>query len=205
MFPILYLLFFLLSFRSGFVATEINVGAIPVLVPFCMALVAGGCVLGSVFQKARAVRAIAVAGSTDPKARVAVLWRQFSFLKEDGKYLVQLGGALLDNNDLDKSIYYLKEGRKRMVSYQSVFMLASACERSNRIDESISGFQFLSDYIPAKFFPKYELFNLYMIKNDTASAIKMARVILDMPVKVPSFQVDEMKSDVLMRYNEIKK
>jgi O-antigen ligase len=192
--------------RKRFFATEINVGRIPVLVLFCIALAAGAYVLGSVFPRARAVRAIAeVAGGADPKSWVDVLWRQYPVLNEDGKYLVQLGGALLDNNDLDKSIYYLKEGRNRMVGYQSVFLLASACERSNRVDESIAGFQFLSNYIPAKFFPKYELFNLYLIKNDTASAIKIARIILHMPVKIPSFQVDELKNDVLMKYNAIQK
>ena len=177
---------------------------IPFLAMFCVTLSIAVLVLTSVFPKARAVRAIAT-GAASGNGRLAALRRQFPALNKDGKYLVQLGGALVDNNDLQEGIYYLRKGGEKVVGYQSVFLLASACERSNKVDESISGYQFLSDYIPARFAPKYALLNLYLIKNDTPDALKMARVILDMPVKVASFSVDEIKSDVLMKYHAIKK
>ena len=202
---LIFICFFAFVSLSVKTSPDGNRGArIPFLGMFCVTLSVAVLVLYSVFPKARAVRALAT-GAPSGNDRLVNLRRQFPALNKDGKYLVQLGGALVDNNDLQEGIYYLREGGEKVVGYQSVFLLASACERSNKVDESISGYQFLSDYIPARFAPKYALLNLYLIKNDTPDALKMARVILDMPVKVASFSVDEIKSDVLMKYHAIKK
>lgn len=178
------------------------------LITFCVMLPIGVIALASSFQKARAVYLITTAagsGAQSSKDKLERVRRQLPALHKDGKYLVRLGAAFMENNDLTDAIYYLGEGKRLFTGYQSVFLLANAYERSNKVEESMAAYRFLSDYIPARFAPKYELFNLYLIRNDTASAIKMAQDILSMPVKIESFRVDEIKNDVGMKYREITK
>lgn len=58
---------------------------------------------------------------------------------------------------------------------------------------SINYFNFLSDFVPYKFSPKYELLNIYVQSNEKDSVKFMGNVILTMREKIPSMQTKEIK------------
>jgi hypothetical protein len=59
----------------------------------------------------------------------------------------------------------------------------------------------LSYYLPNKFTLKHRMLMLYKQQNDTANIKKAALEILNLPVKVPSAEVDQIMNEAKVLFN----
>jgi hypothetical protein len=117
-------------------------------------------------------------------------------LTADGKFLAEYGEALLSNpSNAREAVNVLENGRASFLSYRSMEASARAWENLGQYDSSIKKYQFLSNYIPSKFSPRYEMARLYLTVRDTVRAIKTAQDILAMPVKIPSAEVKDIQRE----------
>jgi hypothetical protein len=114
----------------------------------------------------------------------------------DGKFLAEYGETLLYNPSYAReAVEMLEKGKPLFFSYQSIEASARAWQNLGQYDSSLIRYQFLSNYIPAKFSPRYEIARLYLTLKDTARAKKTAEDILAMPVKVPSMEVTDIQRE----------
>lgn len=52
-----------------------------------------------------------------------------------------------------------------------------------------------SNFLPNRFLPKYNLLELYVLQKDTPNVQQTGKRILQMPVKIPSYKVSQIKQN----------
>ncbi|MEP6951378.1 MAG: hypothetical protein ABI863_18965 [Ginsengibacter sp.] len=107
-----------------------------------------------------------------------------------------MGEHLSAIGDTAHAIKILEASKQFYVSYRSFLSTADAYYQSGNIAGAISNLDILSNMIPNKFYPKYELAKLYYKSGDTIKGDPMARLILSMPVKKLSSDVNDMKNEI---------
>lgn len=117
-------------------------------------------------------------------------------LKENGKFLLDYGEHLLDNNQPVTGAVILEESKRYYTSYRTYFSIADAYYQSGNIPLSIKNLKYMASLIPYKFYPKYQLAKLYYRLGDTARGLAMAKLVLNMPVKIPSEEVRKIKEEM---------
>lgn len=114
----------------------------------------------------------------------------YPMLKNDGKFLTEYGTSLLgDSTRKLFAIATLEKAKQLIISRQLFESLTLAYSNAGRYEAAIKNQQFLVNYLPNKFLPRYELLNLYIMKNDTVKIVETAQKILQMPIKVSSNEV----------------
>jgi hypothetical protein len=116
-------------------------------------------------------------------------------LRRDGKYLTEYGQRQLENGDPKGAVETLEKAKKYFISRNAMEALAIAYERVGNYKAAIETWRWLCDFLPNKFAPRYELMKLYKKTGDTSGAKKVAGIILTMPVKIPSDEVDRIKEE----------
>ena len=118
-----------------------------------------------------------------------------SALRGDGKYLTEYGRRQLESGDPEKAVETLEKASQYFISRKTMEALAIAYERVGNYRAAIETRRWLCDFLPNKFAPRYELMKLYKKTGDTASEKKVANIILTIPVKIPSAEVDKIKDE----------
>jgi O-antigen ligase len=130
--------------------------------------------------------------------------RVYPILKNDGKFLTEYGAALLkDRNNISTAISILEQAKQLSITRHSIESLATAYCNAKNYNATIVNQQFLVNYLPNKFLPKYNLLQTYILRNDTINVKKTANTILQMPVKINSFQVEQIMEntrDILRKH-----
>jgi tetratricopeptide (TPR) repeat protein len=117
-------------------------------------------------------------------------------LKHDGKFLTEYGGYLIeDSADCIKAVEVLERAKQYFISRKTIEATGYAYWQLKNYSKAIENFEWLSNFIPSLFAPKYELLKLYNEKGDNENAKRMANIILTMPVKIPSDRVEQIKED----------
>ena len=116
-------------------------------------------------------------------------------LRRDGKYLTEYGRRQSESGDPKAAVKTLEKARQYFISRNTIEALATAYERAGNHTEAIETRQWLCDFLPNKFAPRYELLKLYKKIGDTSGVRKVADIILTMPVKVPSDEVNRIKEE----------
>lgn len=129
------------------------------------------------------------------KAGHAIVAGLNTVLRRDGKYLTEYGQRQLENGHPKEAVEALEIARKYFLSRNTIEALATAYERAGNYRKAIETWRWLCDFLPNKFTPRHELLKLCKRARDTASAKKVARIILTMPVKIPSYEVDRIKEE----------
>ncbi|NIG53354.1 O-antigen ligase [Chitinophaga sp. Cy-1792] len=116
-------------------------------------------------------------------------------LPADGKLLTCYGeNLLLDSATNSKAVIVLESARKYFISKRTIEKLGQAYYNTGQYDKALEVYQWLGYYLPSRFIPKYKEMNLLLQMKDTLNCRKVARYITEMPVKVPSAEVDSIKS-----------
>lgn len=132
--------------------------------------------------------------------------RLYPRLKQDGKFLLAYGEFLVeDSSSVRQGIDILEKSKSYFISYQTFNSTAIAYQTSGNFNKAIENFEFLSCFIPSQFYPKYEIAKIYQETGDTLELRRIGNVILNMPVKIPSLQVDGMKKDIRAMINRLNK
>ena len=126
----------------------------------------------------------------------------YPILKNNGKFLKEYGIFLMNHtNDYKTAFTLLEESKKYYISYDTYKYLADSYKRAGFYAKAIKEYQLLSWYIPNRFVPKYEIAKLYIASGNIRQAKEVAKSILNMPVKIPSQEVDSIKMEMSIFMN----
>ena len=126
-------------------------------------------------------------------------------LKYDGKFMTEYGRHLSqDSVDCLKAVEILEQAKRYFISRTTIEATGTAYWQIKNYEKSIENFTWLSNFLPHLFKPKFKLLKLYKESNQKAKARQIGEVILKMPVKIPSINVDSLKSDTREILNSIK-
>ena len=115
-------------------------------------------------------------------------------MKHNPLFLYNYAAELNYIGRYEESLAVTEECREGWNDYDVQMLLADNLENTGQIDLAIGVYQHASDMIPCRFEPLESMMTLYMGGGDTLRAIKMAEEIINKPVKVQSFRVEQIKS-----------
>jgi len=118
-------------------------------------------------------------------------------IKNDGKFLADYGNYIYEyQSNIDQAIYFIERAHSSFISLQSKEILAYLYAEQKDYDKAIESFQWLVNYIPNRFKYRLELIELYKLTDHIDKAKSLAEKTLAMPVKIPSTEVDMIKSRI---------
>lgn len=126
----------------------------------------------------------------------------YPFLKMNGKFLLDMGEQFDNISETTSSIKLLEESKHFYFSYRTLLSLANAYYHAADLPNAIKNLEELSNMIPSKFYPKYELAKLYFKSGDSRKGMAMAKFILSMPVKKMSPEISRIKQEIIQIVNE---
>jgi len=151
--------------------------------------------------------------SSEISAKNESLFKEFenlhTKLNYNSKFLLAYGTFLINTNEnekIKKGIKLIEESQKKYISFQSLDMLSLAYLKIENYKKSIFYTQKLKHLVPSKFGTRLRLIKLLKAAQFHCEAVKEAKYLLSMPVKIPSIEVDEIKrhtEDILKEYNDI--
>lgn len=116
--------------------------------------------------------------------------------KYDGKFLTDYGEFLVeDSADCPEAISVLQAAKKYFISRETIEALAIGNKKIKNYGDAIDNYAWLCNYLPNRFGSKLALLKLYIDARDTVNARKISHVILTMPVKIHSYEVDRIKQE----------
>lgn len=141
----------------------------------------------------------------DFKDALPLYHKAYKELKHDGMFLSCYGSDLMITNPT-KAIKILNEAKHFNIHNNSQIRLGDCYMLLKQFDKAEKAYSLSSLMVPSRFIPKHKLFVMYCETEQYYKARKMANVILQMKVKVPSAIVDLIKSEVknwLVNQNQI--
>lgn len=73
-------------------------------------------------------------------------------------------------------------------------LLADNLENTGQRDDALDAYRHAENMIPCRFEPLESMMTLYLENGDTLKAMEMAEEIINKPVKVQSFRVEQIRS-----------
>lgn len=127
-------------------------------------------------------------------SKVAYYNKLYPSLKNDGKFLAGYAKAILDTNGGNDAIKIIEKARSKIVSVSVAQLLAHVYWDKNQ-DTTAYYLNWIINFVPNKFSYKYDLLSFYVASKQTARAKQTAKLILSMPVKIPSKDVAYIKKE----------
>lgn len=118
-------------------------------------------------------------------------------MKHNPLFLYNYAAELNYVGKYEESLTITEECRKGWNDYDVQMLLADNLENTGQIDLAIGAYQHALDMIPCRFEPLKSIMMLYLENGDTLNAIKEAEVIVNKPIKVQSFRVEQIKSSAM--------
>lgn len=125
--------------------------------------------------------------------------------KQNPFFLYNYGAELNVASQFDESIKILTECQKQFNDYDLQMLLADNYEIKGETEKAIQLYQHASNMIPCRFFPIYQLFEIYSKAGQKSMAAKYANEIVNKKVKIPSSTVYSIKAEAkkYLKENEI--
>lgn len=111
-------------------------------------------------------------------------------------FIFNYGAELTLMKRYEESINELKKVECRLNDSDFYTYLANGYENMGDFKKAEECYQKSAAIMPLKFFPKYRLVQLYLQTGRKEEALKLATIILNMPVKVPSQIVDSIIAEM---------
>lgn len=134
-----------------------------------------------------------VAIASGQKDVLNVYERIYPIMKHHPPFLYNYGAILIDFNQLDDAIRILHEAEKNHNKPNLYIHLGNSYALTERRKEAILAFEKAYYMMPAMFYPRYKLVELYDQTGQKELAKKMAYKTLQLPEKVPSNLTKEIK------------
>lgn len=119
----------------------------------------------------------------------------YPILKDDGRFLLNYGSELAVHGKYNESLNVLEIGKKHLSSSNLYLYLASNNEVLGNFSKAEHYYRLASDIVPSKFRPKQYLLQFYITTKNWKKASKLAEEIIKFPVKIPSPEVQSIKSN----------
>jgi len=132
-------------------------------------------------------------------------WRSYRFtasqleglqnsLASEGLYYMDYAESLYKNQEISKAIDILNCGKAHTSNPQLFLKLAIYYdEGENNIAQAEENYRTVSAMLPYTYLPKYRLLKMYVRIGTRRKAAQVAKEIMDMPVKIPSASLDQIK------------
>jgi O-antigen polymerase len=111
-------------------------------------------------------------------------------------FLFNFGAELSLMKKYDESIEILKQAEPRINDSDFYIYLANSYENKDNMQAAEQCYLQSSYIMPLKFFPKYKLVGIYMSSNRKNLGLSLAKNIIDMPVKVQSQTIVDIKQEM---------
>jgi tetratricopeptide (TPR) repeat protein len=152
-----------------------------------------------IYRKARALHEISIAklSQISPAQMISVYRNNECYLGSNGRFLFEYGQLLASIAKYDLALPLFKESRCYSISeelYESTIQCHVALRQFHSAEVLIKE---LISMVPNRFFPRFELVDVYLKQGDTIQATQEAKRILAMPVKIPSQEISNIKTSLL--------
>jgi len=127
-------------------------------------------------------------------------------LKHRSNFLYNYGAILYESDNYEESINVLEECRLIKPSIDGLLYLGKGYQMEGKTLKAESCFKDASYALPLSYNPKYFLVQLYLENGMPQKALPIAAELYNMPVKVASTDIDEIKLEMkslLARYNKL--
>ena len=94
----------------------------------------------------------------------------------------------------EESLIITEECKLGWNDYDVQMLLADNLENTGQIEDAIDAYRHAEDMIPCRFEPLESMMMLYLENGDTLKAMELAEEIINKPVKVQSFRVEQIKN-----------
>ncbi|MBR3759063.1 MAG: O-antigen ligase family protein [Bacteroidaceae bacterium] len=95
----------------------------------------------------------------------------------------------------EEALYFARRCRTHWADYDLELLQGELLNELNRYDEAEHHFQLAANMCPVRFVPLHSLLKLYQQAGDTVRADSMAQEIIDKPVKIPSENINRIKTE----------
>lgn len=118
----------------------------------------------------------------------------YPVLRNNGKFLTAYGEVLgRDSAAIPEAIIVLERAKQFSLSQKLIMATGLAYDKAKNLPKAIENYEWLANYLPNKFVPKYALLQLYQKTADSLQVTKIATAILQLPVKVASDEIESIK------------
>jgi tetratricopeptide (TPR) repeat protein len=131
-----------------------------------------------------------------PQQALSLYEKSLEELPNNGWIMMQYGKALLETNHSRKSLEILSKAKEMLTDTSLYRVLGDNYCILKKFDKAEQCYQLASNIVPHKFSIRYQLANLYLMKHDTLKAQKVAIEALNIPEKVPSKNIKNIKKQL---------
>lgn len=114
----------------------------------------------------------------------------------DARYLYSRAVVNYYARDYESALSDAKESSLGISSYDTELLLGEIYHKTGQDRESVMHFRLASDMCPSRISPLYSLFRLYEDLNDTINMIKIGNEMIEMPIKIHSYDTRAMRLEV---------
>lgn len=166
-----------------------------------LCLLGGCCWLGNrVYHRVKAellwAEAVAASASGQVEQAMEKYRHAYPILGTDRYFLYNYAAELYRQGQHEESLQVAKECRHRWADYDVELLLAGLYEQQADEAHAEAHYRQASLMCPNRFVPLYRLVQLLDRNGRLGEAVRLARQIVDKPVKVSSFQIDWIKKEM---------
>lgn len=121
--------------------------------------------------------------------------KAYQVLYNDGFFLYNYGSQLIETNPREGT-RILEEAKLYLSNNDLYVFLGDGYRALQNYRKAEDCYVFSSLMVPSKFYPRYQLFKLYRDFNQIEKAKTVAKLISNMPVKIPSPTVNFIKTEI---------
>ncbi|GAB3917976.1 hypothetical protein GCM10028826_36750 [Mucilaginibacter boryungensis] len=125
-------------------------------------------------------------------------------LKDYQLYLETFGNLALQQGYPQKALTAFQQQKKRKLYYNLFANIGDCYNKLNQKSEAEKNYQLAVNMVPNRFVSRYRLFEFYLYNNEPQKALIVGKGILHLPAKIPSAQVNHIKSIVQIKLNQLK-
>ncbi len=120
----------------------------------------------------------------------------FDKLQYNQYFLFNYGAELTIMGKHKESITILNKAKDKVFDTELNIYLGVDYTETGELDKALSCFKKASEMMPIKYIPKYQMVIINEKLGNTTEAIRLANIIIDMPIKVPSELVNQIKKEM---------
>jgi O-antigen ligase len=129
----------------------------------------------------------------------------YPWMHSEGLFLYNYAAELNYIGEWRKSNRLMKECSRIYNDNDVQLILADNCQQQKQYAQAEQHLKLAYEMIPNRFIPLYRLVQLYQLQGRNADARKLAKQIIDKPVKIPSFDIMTIKNEMVELINQKRK
>ncbi|MCW2261024.1 MULTISPECIES: O-antigen ligase family protein [Sphingobacterium] len=122
--------------------------------------------------------------------------RIYKDLEHRPAFLYNYGAELFQDAKFSESTAVFTTLRARFITLDGMVYLGKSYKEMGNFNLAEKTFKEASFMVPNRFIPKYQLFKLYCDTDKILEAYSIAEEILNMPIKISSIEIDNIKKEV---------